>query len=64
MHVSCLMWPLELEPLSLPTVTVVIRKKTEYENMDNDIVEGEEDGRPDDEDGETEMLPVNEIDRL
>uniref|UniRef100_A0A4W6E9M7 Uncharacterized protein n=1 Tax=Lates calcarifer TaxID=8187 RepID=A0A4W6E9M7_LATCA len=33
------------------------RKKTEYENMDNDIVQGEEDGHIDDEEGETERLP-------
>lgn len=35
------------------TVIVLIRKRTEYENMDNDIVQGEEEGHDDDE-GETE----------
>ncbi len=33
-------------------VTAVIRKRTEYENMDNDIVQGEDDRHTDDDEGE------------
>lgn len=42
---------------------LTVRKRSEYENMDNDIVQGDEDHHNDDEDGETgeERLPVKTI---
>lgn len=41
---------------------LTVRKRSEYENMDNDIVQGDEDHHNDDEDGETgeERLPVKQ----
>lgn len=45
---SVLMWLSEPVFVSLPcTVIVVFRRRTEYENTDNDIVQGEEEGETD-----------------
>lgn len=39
----------------LPCAVIAVdRKRTEYENMDNDIVQEEDDHHTDDEEGETE----------
>lgn len=43
-------------PVLFCTVIAVIRKRTDYENMDNDIVQGEDDRHTDDEEGETGRL--------
>lgn len=53
------MWLIMPVLLWLPCIVIaVIRKRTEYENMDNDIVQGEDDRHTDDDEGETERLPV------
>lgn len=43
----------------LTVVSAVVRKKVEYENVDNDIVRGEDGHHADEEESETKRSPVN-----